>query len=88
MNLRPWEVMTRIVLMDKLPMVLKASRPITWILCFILLGNGMLSSRAIPSTLVLQHVITQTFTFSIPFAISTCNNCFLFRCCINISFVF
>jgi hypothetical protein len=34
----------------------------------------MVSSRAIPSTLVLQHVVIQTFTFTIPVAISMCHN--------------
>jgi hypothetical protein len=62
--------MTHVVLKDKLFVALKASRGVSWFFWSMLLGNGMLHSRTIPSPLVLLHVGLQTFAFSIPLSIS------------------
>jgi 4-hydroxybenzoate polyprenyltransferase len=60
--------------MDKLFVALKASRTVSWFFWSMLVGNGMMHSRAIPSSLVLLHVGLQTFAFSIPLSISMSDN--------------
>jgi 4-hydroxybenzoate polyprenyltransferase len=55
---------------EKLFIALKTSRGLTWFIWSMLLGNGMLHSRAITTSLIVLHVALQTFAFSIPLSIS------------------
>jgi hypothetical protein len=64
--------MTLGVFKAKLLIALKASRPpVPWLFCFLLLGNSMMHSHAIPTRMVLPLVVLHTFTFSIPVCIGT-----------------
>jgi hypothetical protein len=62
--------MTQVALKDRSLTVLKASRPISILVCLLLLGNAMMHSRIQPGPFVFIHLVSLSFTFAIPASIS------------------